>query len=158
MAKRENSRRDILKGGIAAGIAALGVGCAEQSVRGSRRVRAPQGVPAPRVVPEADLRAGLRNLVRALGPWRAGDDKVAADFLNRYLSDQRVEWLLKNPDDIQALMASLPKNVIVLEEIELSSYTKSQRELLEGLVDDLYGALELRCFIDGQPPPGVCLG
>jgi hypothetical protein len=157
MAKRKKSRRDVLKGGIAAGIAALGVACAEQPVRGSRRVAAPRSGSAPKVPTPADLRAALPNLVRAVGPWRAEDDPVATDFVNRYLSDERVNWLLKSPDDLQALIASLSKNVTPLQEIDLSSLTNRQRELLQGFLDDLYGAQELRCFIDGQPPPGVCL-
>jgi hypothetical protein len=154
MSKHSPSRRQVLKGGLATIALGSAVGLAGCGKPRDRAGDQPAGSGAAERAP--DLRADMSVLVLALGPWQERDRSVAERFIERYASAERMAAFETDAPVLHALALRFPEAAMAVDDIDLSTYSAAERALFLRFADDLYTISELRYFIVGHQPPGVC--
>ncbi len=108
--------------------------------------------------PAPGREAALKQLVLQLGPWTPAEEAEAVDFAARFLAAEQIAgpYLAQSPETLQGLAGRFASEVAPLHDIDLSALSEEERELLLGLVQQLYSFVEIRDFIGDEPPIGVC--
>ena len=106
---------------------------------------------------EATLEEALRRLVFAVGPWPEVDLASAEDFFARFWNAVPASGSYRQDAELlRRLSERFPSGTHAAEAIDLSSLPASERELLVQLSDGLYGLFEIRTYVAGEPPYGIC--
>lgn len=104
----------------------------------------------------------LRVLLRALGPWKEDRLGQAEDFLDRYLvSGETVAPLFARAKVARRLVDREPfrDRPLALDDLDLSTFSGDEQELLTLLVEQLYSTFEVQfVHVGGALDLGVCAG
>jgi len=101
----------------------------------------------------------LKRLVYIIGPWSIEDQSLAEDFANRFLAtDYAKDYLPGSINLIQSLSKQISKETTNVKEIDLGGIPIEEQELLITLSKQLYSFVEVRFYVSGEPPWGVCQG
>jgi len=108
--------------------------------------------------PAASPEEALRRLVLLVGPWGEGERKQAEDFASRFLAaDNAVStYLPASAAVVQSLSGRFPAGAMSVNEIDLAVLPTEERELLLQLTRQIYTYVEVRFFVNGEPPWGEC--
>lgn len=126
--------------------AALSLGCATKG--GTSTVR--PTLPSPE--------ESLSKLILAAGPWPSGERGNADDFARRFLAAEGAAspYLPGHGRALQTLAGRIPDGALALKEIDLRALSPEERDLLLKLVEQLYNYVEVRFFVNREPPWGEC--
>lgn len=102
----------------------------------------------------------LKKLIFLFGPWSEKDRKEAEDFAGRFLSAKHAvaPYLPESNESVQSLAKRFPEDSMAQDEVNLGNLSPKERELLIGLVNQLYSLIEVRFIVSKEPPWGECLG
>lgn len=111
-------------------------------------------VEAPAPSPEE----ALRRLILLVGPWDEGQRKPAEDFARRFLATENAvsPYLPASAATVQSLAGRFPAGAMAVAEVDLAALPEEERELLLQLCRQLYTYVEVRFFVNGEPPWGQC--
>ncbi|HEY7745316.1 MAG TPA: hypothetical protein VIA07_03185, partial [Desulfuromonadales bacterium] len=100
----------------------------------------------------------LRRLILVLGPWDEGQREQAEDFARRFLAAGNAisPYLPASAATVQSLADRFPAGTLAVGEIDLASLPEEERDLLLQLTRQLYTYVEVRFFVNGEPPWGEC--
>jgi hypothetical protein len=100
----------------------------------------------------------LHRLVLLVGPWDEGQREQAEDFARRFLATENAvsPYLPASATAVQNLAGRFPAGAMAVGEIDLASLPEEERELLLQLSRQLYTYIEVRFFVNGEPPWGQC--
>jgi len=100
----------------------------------------------------------LRRLVLLVGPWGEGQRVQAEDFAGRFLAAGNAvsPYLPTSAAVVQSLAARFPAGAMAVAEVDLAALPEEERELLLQLSRQLYTFVEVRFFVNGEPPWGEC--
>ena len=102
----------------------------------------------------------LKKLIFLFGPWSEKDRKEAEDFADRFLAAKHAvaPYLPGSNEWVQSLANRFPADTVAVNEINLRDLPAKERELLIGLINQLYSFIEVRFIVSKEPPWGECLG
>jgi hypothetical protein len=111
-------------------------------------------VEAPAPSPEE----ALRRLILLVGPWDEGQRKPAEDFARRFLTAENAvsPYLPASAATVQSLAGRFPAGTMAVGEIDLATLPEEERGLLLQLTRQLYTYVEVRFYVNGEPPWGEC--
>jgi len=100
----------------------------------------------------------LRRLILLVGPWGEGERKQAEDFASRFLASANAStpYLPASAGVLQSLAGRFPAGAMAVDEIDLAVLSAEERDLLLQLARQLYTIVEVRFFVNGEPPWGEC--
>jgi hypothetical protein len=103
-------------------------------------------------------RESLRKLVLLIGPWSAGEKKVAEDFGRRFIASEHAvgQYLPESSKLVQSLASRFSAETLGAEEIDLRKLPTEEQELLMKLVKQLYSFVEVRFQVNKEPEWGEC--
>lgn len=101
----------------------------------------------------------LRRLVLLVGPWGERQRELAEDFARRFLTAENAvsPYLPTSASTVQSLARRFPAGAMAVDEINLAKLPEKERELLLQLSRQIYIYVEVRFFVNGEPPWGECL-
>jgi len=100
----------------------------------------------------------LRQLILLVGPWDERHRDQAEDFANRFLASETAvsPYLPASAAALQSIVGRLPSGEMAVDEINLVFLPGNERELLLQLTRQIYTYVEVRFFVNGEPPWGQC--
>lgn len=100
----------------------------------------------------------LHRLILLVGPWDEGQRKPAEDFAHRFFATENAvsPYLPASAAVVQSLAGRFPAGAVAVGEIDLATLPEEERELLLQLTRQLYTYVEVRFFVNGEPPWGEC--
>jgi len=100
----------------------------------------------------------LRRLILVVGPWSEGERNQAEDFARRFLASRNAvsPYLPAAAAVVQSLADRFPAGALAVEKIDLAALPGEERELLLQLTRQIYTCVEVRFFVNGEPPWGEC--
>ena len=110
---------------------------------------------------EAEIEAALRRFILAIGPWGEDQRMAAEDFVDRFLRAPTCAAWREAPTSAPGIpqRLDLDADALGVDELDLSRLDEAEREVVIGVVLELYGTLDVHYVqLCGTPLPGICAG